>query len=107
MKIYLKSYICYISLLFSVISFIGCFYNSSFSQKSGLRIICNVEDATIIVDEKEYGPVKLYRKRYILLKPGVHRIIITHPQYFTEYFDLKLPKNRRVAIKVNLKEKPY
>ena len=95
------------SLIITFLIILNCgAANKSPSNIGAVRFICNVKDATLTIDEKDYGDIGLYLKNYIYLKPGIHRVVISHPDYFTEYFEIKVIKNMKIKIKVNLRRKP-
>lgn len=72
----------------------------------GVRVISNVPDATLYVDEEVQGPARAYQSHYIRLEPGAHRLVLEHPDYFPEYVDVTVQENMAMAVSVEMRRRP-
>jgi len=50
-----------------------------------VRFHCNQTDAILEVDETRLGPIGMFEKTGILLRPGPHRIAVRRDGWFTEF----------------------
>ena len=66
----------------------------------------NVPDATLTVDEQVRGPVRAYERHYVRLPPGSHRLMLEHPDYFTEYIDVDVVDNMGMAVRLEMRRRP-
>ena len=76
------------------------------ARQGGVRIISNVPEATLYVDEELRGPAEAYQQRYLYVRPGTHRIMLEHPRYFTEYVEVTVPENMGMAVQVEMRQRP-
>ncbi len=75
-------------------------------RAGGVRVVVNVPDATLYVDEEVQGPARAYQSHYIRLEPGAHRITLEHPDYFPEYVDVTVQENMAMAVSVEMRRRP-
>ena len=75
-------------------------------RQGGVRVISNVPDAALYVDEELAGPVRAHERDYLYVDPGPHRLMIEHPDHFTEFVDVDVPANRGVAVRVEMRRRP-
>ena len=71
-----------------------------------LRFKGEPRDALIEVDETHLGPVHMFEKQGILLKPGKHNIILRAEGYFPEYRIVELTDGQVLVIEVQLRPEP-
>jgi hypothetical protein len=71
-----------------------------------LRFKVKPSDAVLFVDETRLGPVFMFEKRGVLLKPGTHRIMVAANGYFKEYRLITVKEGKLMVIKVDLTEIP-
>lgn len=86
-----------------VLASISC---ASAPRMGGVRVLANVPDAVLYVDEEIQGPVRAYGRHYIRLLPGDHRIMLEHPDYFPEYVDVTVEENMAMAVRVEMRRRP-
>ena len=61
----------------------------------------NVSDASIFVDGRYYGSVKMLR-RGLAFEAGKHRIELRHEDYFSRYLELDLKQKERRTLEVEM-----
>ncbi len=59
-----------------------CSCSVSTNRQGGVRVISNIPDAVLYVDEDLRGPVRVFQERYIYVDPGRHRLMLEHPEHF-------------------------
>ena len=75
-------------------------------RPGGVRVDTNVPDAILLVDEETRGPVRAYEREYVRLPPGAHRLMLEHPDYFTEYIDVTVVENMAMAVRLEMRRRP-
>lgn len=75
-------------------------------RPGGVRVETNVPDAILLVDEETRGPVRAYEREYVRLPPGAHRLLLEHPDYFTEYIDINVVENMGMAVRLEMRRRP-
>jgi PEGA domain len=63
-------------------------------------------DARIEVDETHLGPLNMFEKKGVLLKPGSHRIIVRADGYFPEYQIIEIKENELLVVEIELRAVP-
>ncbi|MCP4677955.1 MAG: PEGA domain-containing protein [Deltaproteobacteria bacterium] len=71
-----------------------------------LRFKGEPRDALIEVDETHLGPIHMFEKHGLLLKPGKHNIILRAEGYFPEYRIVELKDGQVLVIEVELRPEP-
>ena len=80
--------------------------HASPGPRGTLRFNCQPENAILEIDETLLGPVGLFKKQGVLLKPGVHRLTIRAEGYFDHYLLVKVINSQLQIIKIDLRPKP-
>jgi len=83
-----------------------CVACSAAPRVGGVRVVSNVPEATLYVDEEVQGQASVYEHTYIRLAPGPHRLMLEHPEYFPEYVDVDVPENMAMAVRVEMRRRP-
>jgi|WetSurMetagenome_2_1015567.scaffolds.fasta_scaffold822264_2 hypothetical protein len=74
-------------------------------EAQGLLVVCPVDDAVILVDERPVGTAALVRGRDLPILPGHHRVEVRAERYFTRYADVEIAPGAHVRIEVALRPK--
>jgi hypothetical protein len=85
---------------------VACSCSISTNRQGGVRVISSVPDAVLYVDEEIQGPVRAFERQYVYVDPGPHRLMLEHPDHFTEFIDVDVPSNRGVAVRVEMRRRP-
>jgi len=75
-------------------------------RQGGVRVISSVPDAVLYVDERLKGPVRTFEKRYVYLEPGTHRLMLEHPDHFSELVEIEIQPNMAMAVRVEMRRRP-
>ncbi len=70
--------------------------------RAALGFACPQEEAAVFVDGRYLGTVRTLRDRYILLKPGTHRVELRLDGYYPRYRVLRLAPGETGILKVRL-----
>ena len=91
-----------------VVIMVGFLCGCSFTRprQGGVRVVTNVPDATLYVDEELRGPARAFQESYLHLSPGTHRLILEHPEYFTEFIEVTVPESMGLAVRVEMRQRP-
>jgi hypothetical protein len=95
-----------VALLTLVLGALACGPRSSDGPKiprAVLRIVSNVPDAKIWIDERYIGPVAALPGG-MRIAAGEHRLELRHDRYHTRYIELKLAPNEVRTVEVTLAE---
>ncbi len=71
-----------------------------------LRFKGEPRDALIEVDETHLGPIHMFEKQGLLLRPGKHNLILRAEGYFPEYRIVELNDGQVLVIEVELRPEP-
>lgn len=71
-----------------------------------LRFKGTPPDAVVEIDEALLGPIRMFEKNGVLLRPGQHRVIVRADGYFTEYRLVEVLKDGLVKIEFDLRPVP-
>ncbi|MBI5478732.1 MAG: hypothetical protein HY906_07755 [Deltaproteobacteria bacterium] len=74
-------------------------------EAQGLRIVCTVDDAVVLIDERPVGTAALVRERDLPILPGHHRVEVRAERFFTRYADVEIAPGARVKLEVTLRPK--
>lgn len=72
----------------------------------GIRVISNVPDAVLYVDEEIKGPAQAFKNRYIYVSVGEHRLMLEHPDHFPEFAKVDVPAKRGIAVRFEMRRRP-
>ena len=81
----------------------GCAHTLS-SGAVGVRVECNVPDATVWIDDLLAGSAKEWKSEGHQIRAGFHRIEIRHPGYFSFFQEVDLPPGSRTVVNAKLRE---
>ncbi len=70
----------------------------------GVRVECNVPDATVWIDDLLAGSVKEWKSEGHQIRSGFHRIEIRHPGYYSFFQEVDLPPGSRTVVNAKLRE---
>ena len=71
-----------------------------------LRFIGEPKDARLEVDETSLGPIGLFEKKGLLLRPGTHRVIVRAEGYFPAYKLVDIENKKIVVLRITLRPIP-
>jgi hypothetical protein len=71
-----------------------------------LRIQGNPKEAHLEVDEVQLGPIQMFEKQGVLLRPGRHQVIVRGAGYFPEYRIVEIKENEVLVLKIELRPVP-
>ena len=81
----------------------GCAHTLS-SGAVGVRVECNVPDASVWIDDLLAGTAKEWRSEGHQIRAGFHRIEVRHPGYFTFFQEVDLPPGSQTVVNAKLRE---
>jgi hypothetical protein len=70
----------------------------------GVRVECNIPDATVWIDDLLAGSTKEWKSEGHQIRAGFHRIEIRHPGYYSFFQEVDLPAGSRTVVNANLRE---
>ncbi len=68
----------------------------------GVRVLSNVDEAILFVDDLEHGPVDAYADHYLRLVPGRHSLRLEHPGYRPEHLDIVVARDIALSVTLDL-----
>jgi hypothetical protein len=92
-----------VALLLGATVLPGCAHTLS-SGAVGVRVECNVPDATVWIDDLLAGSAKEWKSEGHQIRAGFHRIEIRHPGYFSFFQEVELPPGSRTVVNAKLRE---
>jgi hypothetical protein len=81
----------------------GCAHTLS-SGAAGVRVECNVPEASVWIDDLLAGSAKEWKSEGHQIRAGFHRIEIRHPGYFSFFQEVELPAGSRTVVNARLRE---
>jgi predicted small lipoprotein YifL len=72
-------------------------------EAQGLRVVCPVDDAVVLVDDRPVGTARRLRDRDLPILPGVHRVEVRAERHFPRYLEVTIAPGARVAVEVTLR----
>ena len=63
-------------------------------------------EAVLEIDERRLGPIGLFEKRGVLLRPGAHRIVVRADGYFPEFCVIEVTADQVLVVDVALRPVP-
>lgn len=75
-------------------------------RQGGLRVASNVPDAVLYIDEELQGPLRAYEEEYLYLDPGEHRLMVEHPDHFTEFAEVEVRSNMGMQVRFDMRRRP-
>jgi hypothetical protein len=92
-----------LAFLVSATALGGCAHTLS-SGAAGVRVECNVPDASVWIDDLLAGNAKEWKSEGHQIRAGFHRIEIRHPGYFSFFQEVELPPGSRTVVNAKLRE---
>ena len=92
-----------VAFLLGATALAGCAHTLG-SGAVGVRVECNVPDATVWIDDLLAGSAKEWKSEGHQIRAGFHRIEIRHPGYFSFFQEVDLPPGSRTVVNANLRE---
>jgi hypothetical protein len=74
--------------------------------RGALRIEGNPKDANVEVDETHLGPINMFEKQGVLLRPGEHQVVVRADGYFPEYRIVEIGEGEVTVLKIDLRPVP-
>ncbi len=71
-----------------------------------VRFKCEPKSAVLEVDETRLGPVKMFEKTGLLLRPGRHRVVLSEKNYFRELQLVEVVEGKVTVVEITLREVP-
>lgn len=81
----------------------GCAHTLA-SGAVGVRVECNVPDATVWIDDLPAGSAKEWKSEGHQIRAGFHRIEIRHPGYYSFFQEVELPAGSQTVVNAKLRE---
>jgi len=72
-------------------------------EAQGLRVVCAVDDAVVLIDERPVGTAAMVRERDLPILPGHHRVEVRAERFFTRYADVEIAPGARVRLAITLR----
>ena len=91
------------AFLLGALGLAGCAHTLN-SGAVGVRVECNVPDATVWIDDLLAGSAKEWKSEGHQIRAGFHRIEIRHPGYFSFFQEVDLPPGSRTVVNAKLRE---
>lgn len=91
-----------------LVGLLGCggVQHHEMEPRGTVRFKGEPKDAHVEINEIHLGPLHMFEKSGVMLKPGKQRIIISKPGYFTVYRIVDVQVNTLQTVEVNLREIP-
>ena len=70
----------------------------------GVRVECNVSDATVWIDDLLAGSAAEWKGEGHQIRAGFHRIEIRHPGYYSFFQEVDLPAGSHTVVNAKLRE---
>ena len=71
-----------------------------------LRLAGEPKDALVEIDEVHLGPIYMFEKKGLLLRPGEHRLVVRREGFFPMYKQVKITKDKISKMKIVLRYRP-
>lgn len=71
-----------------------------------LRFTGEPKQTHIEIDDVSLGPLHMFEKDGVLLRPGEHRIIASAQGFFTEYLEVEIKAEQTTTLKIKLRPVP-
>jgi hypothetical protein len=72
-------------------------------EAQGLRVVCPVDDAVVLIDDHPVGTAARIRGRDLPILPGVHRVDVRAERFFPRYREVTIAPGARVRLEVTLR----
>jgi hypothetical protein len=70
---------------------------------AAFRVECNVPDAGIWVDDALIGRVSEWSQPGHYIRPGVHRVEIRHPEYYSHFAEVEATEKGEAVVRADLR----
>ncbi|MBN2715277.1 MAG: PEGA domain-containing protein [Deltaproteobacteria bacterium] len=71
-----------------------------------LRFKSNQKDAILEIDDTRLGPIGMFEKTGVLLKPGAHRVVVHQKGYFREYRLITVTEDQLQMVDITMTPVP-
>ena len=71
-----------------------------------VRFQCEPKTAVLEVDETRLGPVKMFEKTGVLLRPGQHRVVLSAKNHFPKMELIEVVEGKVTVVEITLREVP-
>jgi hypothetical protein len=92
-----------LALTLLVMALAGCAHTLEVGAV-GVRVECNVPDATVWIDDLLVGSTKEWKSEGHQMRAGFHRVEIRHPGYYSFFQEVDLPAGSRTVVNAKLRE---
>lgn len=89
---------------------LGCFAGCNWMTtgaprglRQGVLVKCNQPKATLYIDERVVGALNRPEGLRVGLAPGLYRMVVRLPGYFTRYLDVKVTRDEYQRVTVLLR----
>jgi len=83
---------------------IGVACAHSLPDGGGLRVDCNLTDATVWIDDVPVGNASSWKAEGRQIRAGFHRIEIRRPGYYSVFKEVDLPVGGKSVVEAKLRE---
>jgi hypothetical protein len=73
-------------------------------EGGGLRVECNLPDATVWVDDSLVGSAASWKDGSRQIRAGYHRIEVRHPGTYSVFKEIDLPVGGQAVVVANLRD---
>jgi hypothetical protein len=95
-----------VALLVLLLAACGETQTAKSDPRGVLRFSGQPKDALVEIDEVHLGPIHMFEKKGLLLRPGIHRIIVRAEGYFPEYRRVEIIDGKLIVLKITLRPVP-
>ncbi|MCP4196812.1 MAG: PEGA domain-containing protein [Proteobacteria bacterium] len=71
-----------------------------------LRFNGQPRDASVEIDDVHLGPIHMFEKKGLLLRPGMHRITVRANGYFPVYRRVEIVEGKLIVLEITLRPIP-
>lgn len=93
------------ALLAAALGAAGCARQTEATIAGGVRLVADVPEASVLVDDELLGTVGDYDGAALGLPPGPHTIVIEHPDYHRETIEVNVTDGVATAVTVELRRR--
>ena len=97
---------CQILLLAVLIAACGATQPLKADPRGTLRFKGQPRDASVEIDDVHRGPMHMFEKKGLLLRPGVHRVTVQANGYFPVYRQVEIVEGERIILEIILRPVP-
>jgi hypothetical protein len=97
---------CQILILTILIAACGATQPLKADPRGTLRFDGQPREASVEIDDVHLGPIHMFEKKGLLLRPGVHRITVRANGYFPVYRQVEIVEDERIILEIILRPLP-